>query len=68
MFQSVDIELQERGIPELLIFDEHGIIVHKEIILETIAVGYKTKTGEQQGDAKIFFALENFWNGLFAGS
>ena len=64
---STDIKLKEGRIADLLVLDEHGIIIHQEIIMETIPVGYQTKTGKQQGDAKVFFALENSLNGLFAG-
>ena len=67
VLMRADIKLEEGRIPDLLVLDKHGIIIHKEIIVETIPVGYKTKTGEQQGDPKIFFVLKNFLDGLFAG-
>ena len=60
LLMSIDIKLQEGGVPDLLVLDEHGIIIHEEIIMETIPVGQKAEAREKQGDEKVFIGHRKF--------
>jgi hypothetical protein len=47
-----EVQLEKILFPYVIIIDKHGVIIHQEFIMQTIAVEDKTQDQQRQGDNK----------------